>query len=146
MATKEKALKEKEAKKPSNKSNNTVNGTGGTPIHVNTLQVKATCRETEIIYRKSTAQHNQIAFTLNRNTTICYAAKKYHFENYFNIIPDMDLLFEIVYSKRLINLVTVFTCCNTFLTVMQCGDAARKFKSETNQVLKRGIFIGLYFI
>uniref|UniRef100_A0A3B3TQ50 Glycine receptor, beta a n=2 Tax=Poecilia TaxID=8080 RepID=A0A3B3TQ50_9TELE len=39
MATKEKALKEKEAKKPSNKSNNTVNGTGGTPIHVNTLQV-----------------------------------------------------------------------------------------------------------
>uniref|UniRef100_A0A3Q2DZ43 Glycine receptor, beta a n=1 Tax=Cyprinodon variegatus TaxID=28743 RepID=A0A3Q2DZ43_CYPVA len=39
MATKEKALKEKEAKKPSNKSNNTVNGTGGTPIHANTLQV-----------------------------------------------------------------------------------------------------------
>uniref|UniRef100_A0A3Q2NV68 Glycine receptor, beta a n=1 Tax=Fundulus heteroclitus TaxID=8078 RepID=A0A3Q2NV68_FUNHE len=39
MATKEKALKEQEAKKPSNKTNNTVNGTGGTPIHVNTLQV-----------------------------------------------------------------------------------------------------------
>ncbi|XP_044046538.1 glycine receptor subunit beta-like isoform X4 [Siniperca chuatsi] len=41
MATKEKALKEKEGKKPSNK-NNTVNGTGGTPIHVNTLQVVET--------------------------------------------------------------------------------------------------------
>ncbi len=39
MATKEKALKEKEGKKPVNKANNTVNGTGGTPIHVNTLQV-----------------------------------------------------------------------------------------------------------
>lgn len=39
MATKEKALKEKEKKKPTNKTNNTVNGTGGTPIHVNTLQV-----------------------------------------------------------------------------------------------------------
>lgn len=39
MATKEKALKEKEGKKPSSKTNNTVNGTGGTPIHVNTLQV-----------------------------------------------------------------------------------------------------------
>uniref|UniRef100_A0A3B3ZE36 Glycine receptor, beta a n=1 Tax=Periophthalmus magnuspinnatus TaxID=409849 RepID=A0A3B3ZE36_9GOBI len=36
MATKEKALKEKEGKK---NSKNTVNGTGGTPIHVNTLQV-----------------------------------------------------------------------------------------------------------
>lgn len=42
MATKEKALKEKEGKKPSNKTNNTVNGTGGTPIHVNTLQVNRT--------------------------------------------------------------------------------------------------------
>lgn len=39
MATKEKALKEKEGKTPSNKTTNTVNGTGGTPIHVNTLQV-----------------------------------------------------------------------------------------------------------
>lgn len=39
MATKEKALKEKDGKKPSNKSDNTVNGTGGTPLHVNTLQV-----------------------------------------------------------------------------------------------------------
>ncbi|XP_045901948.1 glycine receptor subunit beta-like [Micropterus dolomieu] len=42
MATKEKALQEKEGKKPSNKTNNTVNGTGGTPIHVNTLQVVET--------------------------------------------------------------------------------------------------------
>nr|XP_019939355.1 PREDICTED: glycine receptor subunit beta-like [Paralichthys olivaceus] len=41
MATKEKALKEKEGKQ-SNKTNNTVNGTGGTPIHVNTLQVVET--------------------------------------------------------------------------------------------------------
>lgn len=41
LVTKEKALKESEAKKPSNKSN-TVNGTDGTPIHVNTLQVTAT--------------------------------------------------------------------------------------------------------
>uniref|UniRef100_A0A8C6M0I7 Glycine receptor subunit beta n=1 Tax=Nothobranchius furzeri TaxID=105023 RepID=A0A8C6M0I7_NOTFU len=39
MAQKKKALDENEAKKPSNKSNNTVNGTGGTPLHVNTLQV-----------------------------------------------------------------------------------------------------------
>uniref|UniRef100_H2MIW6 Glycine receptor, beta a n=1 Tax=Oryzias latipes TaxID=8090 RepID=H2MIW6_ORYLA len=39
MASKEKALQEKEGKKHSNKTNNTVNGTGGTPIHVNTLQV-----------------------------------------------------------------------------------------------------------
>lgn len=39
MASKEKALKEKEGQKPASKSNNTVNGTGGTPIHVNTLQV-----------------------------------------------------------------------------------------------------------
>uniref|UniRef100_A0A3B5AJM7 Glycine receptor subunit beta n=1 Tax=Stegastes partitus TaxID=144197 RepID=A0A3B5AJM7_9TELE len=42
MATKEKALKEKEGKKTSNKTNNTVNGTGGTPMHVNTLQVVET--------------------------------------------------------------------------------------------------------
>lgn len=42
MATKEKAMKEKEGKKPLNKTNNTVNGTGGTPIHVNTLQVNTT--------------------------------------------------------------------------------------------------------
>uniref|UniRef100_A0A3P8U0G9 Glycine receptor, beta a n=1 Tax=Amphiprion percula TaxID=161767 RepID=A0A3P8U0G9_AMPPE len=42
MATKEKALKEKEGKKPSSKTNNTVNGTGGTPMHVNTLQVVET--------------------------------------------------------------------------------------------------------
>ncbi|XP_078124033.1 glycine receptor subunit beta-like [Sander vitreus] len=43
MATKEKALQEKEGKnKTSNKTNNTVNGTGGTPIHVNTLQVVET--------------------------------------------------------------------------------------------------------
>ena len=42
MATKEKALQEKEGKMPSNKTNNTVNGTGGTPIHVNTLQVNTT--------------------------------------------------------------------------------------------------------
>lgn len=42
MASKEKALKEKEGKTPSNKTNNTVNGTGGTPIHVNTLQVNTT--------------------------------------------------------------------------------------------------------
>lgn len=42
MASKEKAMKEKEGKKPSNKTNNTVNGTGGTPIHVNTLQVNTT--------------------------------------------------------------------------------------------------------
>ncbi|KAF0037943.1 hypothetical protein F2P81_010817 [Scophthalmus maximus] len=42
MATKEKALQEKEGKKQSNKTNNTVNGTGGTPIHVNTLQVVET--------------------------------------------------------------------------------------------------------
>ncbi|KAG7235892.1 hypothetical protein INR49_002090 [Caranx melampygus] len=42
MASKEKALKEKEGKKPSDKTNNTVNGTGGTPIHVNTLQVVET--------------------------------------------------------------------------------------------------------
>ncbi|KAA8594439.1 hypothetical protein FQN60_011574 [Etheostoma spectabile] len=43
MATKEKALQEKEGKnKTSNKINNTVNGTGGTPIHVNTLQVVET--------------------------------------------------------------------------------------------------------
>lgn len=39
MASKEKALKEKEGQKPANKAANTVNGTGGTPIHVNTLQV-----------------------------------------------------------------------------------------------------------
>lgn len=39
MASKEKALKEKEGQKPTNKATNTVNGTGGTPIHVNTLQV-----------------------------------------------------------------------------------------------------------
>lgn len=39
MASKEKALKEKEGQKPANKTANTVNGTGGTPIHVNTLQV-----------------------------------------------------------------------------------------------------------
>ena len=39
MANKEKALREKEGKNESNKAN-TVNGTGGTPIHVNTLQVK----------------------------------------------------------------------------------------------------------
>lgn len=39
MADKEKALREREGKKPANKNNNTVNGTGGTPIHVNTLQV-----------------------------------------------------------------------------------------------------------
>lgn len=39
MASKEKALKEKEGQKPASKTNNTVNGTGGTPIHVNTLQV-----------------------------------------------------------------------------------------------------------
>lgn len=37
MVTKEKALQEKEGKKT---NNNTVNGTGGTPIHVNTLQVR----------------------------------------------------------------------------------------------------------
>uniref|UniRef100_A0A3Q0SX34 Glycine receptor, beta a n=1 Tax=Amphilophus citrinellus TaxID=61819 RepID=A0A3Q0SX34_AMPCI len=42
MATKEKALKEKDGKKPSNKTNNTINGTGGTPMHVNTLQVVET--------------------------------------------------------------------------------------------------------
>uniref|UniRef100_A0A3Q3FX20 Glycine receptor, beta a n=1 Tax=Labrus bergylta TaxID=56723 RepID=A0A3Q3FX20_9LABR len=44
MAAKEKALKEKEEgkKTTNNKSNNTVNGTGGTPIHVNTLQVVET--------------------------------------------------------------------------------------------------------
>uniref|UniRef100_A0A673B4P2 Glycine receptor subunit beta n=1 Tax=Sphaeramia orbicularis TaxID=375764 RepID=A0A673B4P2_9TELE len=43
MVTREKALKEQEGKKASNKSNNnTVNGTGGTPIHVNTLQVVET--------------------------------------------------------------------------------------------------------
>nr|XP_024658421.1 glycine receptor subunit beta isoform X3 [Maylandia zebra] len=42
MATKEKALKEKEGKKPLTKPNNTINGTGGTPMHVNTLQVITT--------------------------------------------------------------------------------------------------------
>uniref|UniRef100_A0A3Q3QUF9 Neurotransmitter-gated ion-channel ligand-binding domain-containing protein n=1 Tax=Monopterus albus TaxID=43700 RepID=A0A3Q3QUF9_MONAL len=42
MATKEKAMKDKEGKKLPNKTNNTVNGTGGTPIHVNTLQVVET--------------------------------------------------------------------------------------------------------
>lgn len=42
MADKEKALREREGKKPANKNNNTVNGTGGTPIHVNTLQVNYT--------------------------------------------------------------------------------------------------------
>lgn len=40
MASKERALKEKEGQKAANKSNNSAaNGTGGTPIHVNTLQV-----------------------------------------------------------------------------------------------------------
>ena len=38
MATKEKALREKEGKKTPSKTPNTVNGTGGTPIHVSTLQ------------------------------------------------------------------------------------------------------------
>lgn len=41
MASKERALKEKEGQKAANKSNNSAaNGTGGTPIHVNTVQVK----------------------------------------------------------------------------------------------------------
>lgn len=41
MASKERALKEKEGQKAANKSNNSAaNGTGGTPIHANTLQVK----------------------------------------------------------------------------------------------------------
>ena len=38
MATKEKALIEKEGKMAL-KAKNTINGTGGTPIHVSTLQV-----------------------------------------------------------------------------------------------------------
>ncbi|KAG7260269.1 hypothetical protein CRUP_001501, partial [Coryphaenoides rupestris] len=42
MATKEKALKEKEGKKTLGKAKNTINGTGGTPIHVSTLQVVET--------------------------------------------------------------------------------------------------------
>ncbi|XP_062334586.1 glycine receptor subunit beta-like isoform X2 [Osmerus eperlanus] len=42
MATKEKALREKEGKKTPSKTPNTVNGTGGTPIHVSTLQVVET--------------------------------------------------------------------------------------------------------
>lgn len=42
MASKERALKEKEEQKAANESNNSAaNGTGGTPIHVNTLQVKS---------------------------------------------------------------------------------------------------------
>lgn len=43
MASKERALKEKEGQKAAaNESNNSAaNGTGGTPIHVNTLQVKS---------------------------------------------------------------------------------------------------------
>ncbi|XP_028305126.1 glycine receptor subunit beta-like [Gouania willdenowi] len=46
LATKEKTLKEKEGKKAANKDNNTVNGTGGTPLHVNTLQaVETRCKK-----------------------------------------------------------------------------------------------------
>lgn len=62
MASKEKALKEKEGKKPSDKTNNTVNGTGGTPIHVNTLQVHHST--TAFIYD----QRQIINITGNKNT------------------------------------------------------------------------------
>lgn len=48
MASKEKALKEKEGQKPASKTNNTVNGTGGTPIHVNTLQVNTVSSPTAL--------------------------------------------------------------------------------------------------
>lgn len=39
MATKEKALKKKEGKKTLGKAHHTINGTGGTTIHVSTLHV-----------------------------------------------------------------------------------------------------------
>ncbi|XP_037327674.2 glycine receptor subunit beta-like [Pungitius pungitius] len=42
MAEKERQLQEKEGKMAANKASNTVNGTGGTPIHANTLQVVET--------------------------------------------------------------------------------------------------------
>ncbi|KAG7486601.1 hypothetical protein JOB18_034563 [Solea senegalensis] len=61
MATKEKALQEKEGKKPSNKSNNTVNGTGGTPIHVNTLQQAVETRCKKVCTSKSDLRSNDFS-------------------------------------------------------------------------------------
>ncbi|XP_044202653.1 glycine receptor subunit beta-like isoform X1 [Thunnus albacares] len=61
MATKEKALKEKEGKKPPNKTNNTVNGTGGTPIHVNTLQQVVETRCKKVCTSKSDLRSNDFS-------------------------------------------------------------------------------------
>lgn len=60
MASKEKALKEKEEQnKPSNKTNNTVNGTGGTPIHANALQVSGSQTRT---FLETSVKNESVSF------------------------------------------------------------------------------------
>ncbi|XP_016890455.1 glycine receptor subunit beta-like [Cynoglossus semilaevis] len=61
MADKEKALREREGKKPANKNNNTVNGTGGTPIHVNTLQQVVETRCKKVCTSKSDLRSNDFS-------------------------------------------------------------------------------------
>lgn len=78
MASKERALKEKEGQKAANKSNNSAaNGTGGTPIHVNTLQVKKKRHKTFRFFFMVYQLHSHYkSFTVVKITRISNIHKK----------------------------------------------------------------------